>query len=315
MTHLKVKEDIVEYAKYKWPLLFSRFYEALRVSGPILPKNDVIIAINWTGIYMVDDQEQVLLELSFPEITAALSQKSNRPFMQNFSLATVRGEEFTFQSPNSLDICELVSFFLNGLKNRSKFVIALQDYKGDGPTVLSFNQGDLMILDEGHNGESVFKNGWVSAKLEKTGERGDVPTECIYVLPTTTKPPATILSVFSQDNLDDGSRHLFNYSQVNGFDAHEKPHTLEEYAMDHFRTPPKYTLPRTLTFSSARKRNVDQLWRHSREPIKQPLLKKLLNKEDLIQESCFAFNYILFILILFILKFILLLIFIIITSY
>ena len=72
---LKVKEDVVSYAKYKWPLLFSRFYEAFRYSGPNLPKNDVIIAVNWTGVYVVDDQEQVLLELSFPEITSVSSQK------------------------------------------------------------------------------------------------------------------------------------------------------------------------------------------------------------------------------------------------
>ena len=26
--------------------------------GPNLPKNDVIIAVNWTGVYVVDDQEQ-----------------------------------------------------------------------------------------------------------------------------------------------------------------------------------------------------------------------------------------------------------------
>lgn len=65
----------MSYAKYKWPLLFSRFYEAYKFSGPSLPKNDVIIAVNWTGVYVVDDQEQVLLELSFPEITAVSSSR------------------------------------------------------------------------------------------------------------------------------------------------------------------------------------------------------------------------------------------------
>lgn len=35
----------------------------------------MIIAVNWTGVYVVDDQEQVLLELSFPEITSISSQK------------------------------------------------------------------------------------------------------------------------------------------------------------------------------------------------------------------------------------------------
>lgn len=145
---LKVKEDIVSYAKYKWPLLFSRFYEAYRYddctkttsivptpgqakrsntkiqftfcrnSGPNLPKNDVIIAVNWTGVYVVDDQEQVLLELSFPEITSVSSQKTNKVFTQTFSLSTVRAEEFTFQSPNAEDIRDLVVYFLEGLKKR-----------------------------------------------------------------------------------------------------------------------------------------------------------------------------------------------------
>jgi hypothetical protein len=44
----------------------------------------------------------------------------------------VRGEEFTFQSPNAEDIRDLVVYFLEGLKKRSRFVIALQDYKAPG---------------------------------------------------------------------------------------------------------------------------------------------------------------------------------------
>ena len=74
--NLQVKDEIVNYAKYKWPLLFSRFYEAYKFAGPSLPKNEVIIAVNWTGVYVVDNEEQVLLELSFPEITAVSSSRS-----------------------------------------------------------------------------------------------------------------------------------------------------------------------------------------------------------------------------------------------
>ncbi|KAJ6223846.1 hypothetical protein RDWZM_002391 [Blomia tropicalis] len=289
---IKIKEDITEYAKYKWPLLFSRFYEALRIDGPLLQKNDIIIAINWTGIYMVDDQEQVLLELSFPEITKAQSEKSNRPFMQNFTLTTVRDEKFIFQSPNSNDICELVNFFIDGLKMRSKFLIATQDYKADNSTALSFTQGDLMILENNLTGDHVSKQSWVQVKLDRTGEKGDVPTEYLYVLPTTNKPTSTTLAIFNDSNFEE---HRTLYSQSNGFNTHEKPHTLEEYSIDHFRPPPKHTFQRTLTFTSPRKRNSEQLWKHSRDPIKQPLLKKLMNKDELVQESVFSFNDILFI--------------------
>merc|ERR550532_916705 len=302
---LKAKEDVVSYAKYKWPLLFSRFYEAFRYSGPNLPKNDVIIAVNWTGVYVVDDQEQVLLELSFPEITGVTSQKSNKAFAQTFTLATVRSEEFTFQSPNAEDIRDLVVYFLEGLKKRSKFVIALQDYKaGEGSSFLDFSRGDLILLDEENTGETVLNSGWCAGTNERTEERGDFPAEAVYVLPCLNKPPDDILALFTMDPSEHGRRLI---PMMNGgapdssYMASEKPHTLADYAVDHFRPPPKRTVSKGLTLTSTSRRSKghgqnsdnDYLWKHSREPLILPLLKKLMNKDELREESCLIFHAVL----------------------
>ena len=46
----------------------------------------------------------------------------------SFTLATVKGLEYTFTSANAEDIRELIGFFLDGLRKRSKYVIATQDY-------------------------------------------------------------------------------------------------------------------------------------------------------------------------------------------
>ena len=52
-------------------------------------------------------------------------------------------------------------------------------------------------------------------------------------------------------------------------------------------------MSKSLTLASARRGRGDELWRHSREPIKLPLLKKLMNKDELREESCSIFHAIL----------------------
>jgi len=75
---------------------------------------------------------------------------------------------------------------------------------------------------------------------------------------------------------------------------HEKPHTLKNYAVDHFRSPlqsPQSSLNRTLLRSGPI--SMSNMWRHSRGPITQPLLRRLLNKEELAHQACVIFQTIL----------------------
>jgi myosin-7 len=50
---------------------------------------------------------------------------------------------------------------------------------------------------------------------------------------------------------------------------------------------PSSAPPKTLSLSSAKRQ--DDLWRYTKDPIRQPLLQKLLGKEDMSQEACTCF--------------------------
>ncbi|XP_042648774.1 unconventional myosin-VIIa isoform X2 [Tyto alba] len=284
----KVKEEVVDFARFKWPLLFSRFYEAFKFSGPSLPKNDVIVAVNWTGVYFVDEQEQVLLELSFPEITAVSSSRGGKLQGQSFTLATIKGDEYTFTSNNAEDIRDLVVTFLEGLRKRSKYVVTLQDNPnpvGEESGFLRFLKGDLIVLDQ-DTGEQVMNSGWANGFNERTKKRGDFPTDSVYVLPTVTMPPLEIVALVTMT--PDQRQDVIRAAQLAISDSEErvKPYTLEEFSYDYFRPPPKHTLSRVMITKS---RGKDKLWCYTREPIKQPLLKKILGSEELSQEACMAF--------------------------
>ncbi|XP_056586793.1 unconventional myosin-VIIa [Triplophysa dalaica] len=284
----RVKEEVVDFARFKWPLLFSRFYEAFKFSGPSLPKNDVIVAVNWTGVYFVDEQEQVLLDLSFPEITAVSSSRGGKLQGQSFTLATIKGDEYTFTSNNAEDIRDLVVTFLEGLRSRSTFVVTLVDshyLSGQDSSFLSFSKGDLIILDD-HTGEQVMTSGWAHGINDRTKKRGDFPADCVYVLPTVTKPQCDIVSLITMS--PEQRKESISVTHQNPLDSEEKvqPYTLEEFSYDHFRPPGKNTLSRVIMTKG---RGKDKLWCCTREPLKQPLLKKVLNHEELSQEACQAF--------------------------
>uniref|UniRef100_A0A915BGX9 Myosin-VIIa n=1 Tax=Parascaris univalens TaxID=6257 RepID=A0A915BGX9_PARUN len=285
-TALEVQQDVVSFAKRKWPLLFSRFYEAHKFAGPPLPKNEVIIAVNWTGIYVVDDEEQVLLEFSFPEITCIKCTSPAQNGTNSCTIQTIGQVEYTFQSPNAEDIRELVDYFLDGLKRRSTFLVALHDHRPtDVNTYLAFKHGDLLLLPEGITGEALRKNQFVRGENTRTGLQGNIPVELVYVLPTITKPTVEIMDMFARQPEFDSPMEKQVAVLTNPLTS--RPYTLERFAADNFRTPSRRT---TLTINPRRHdRAVSQLWMHSREPLKAPLLKKLSGKEEPSQEAVIAY--------------------------
>uniref|UniRef100_A0A5S6R0E2 Myosin motor domain-containing protein n=1 Tax=Trichuris muris TaxID=70415 RepID=A0A5S6R0E2_TRIMR len=272
----QIQETVVSLARLKWPLLFSKFFEAYKLAGQQSPKNEVVAAVNWTGVYVVDNQEQVLLELTFVEITNVSWSPPNcrrdMPNMPVVRVETIHGDEYSFHSPMAEEIACLVSDFLNGLRVRSRFLVALVD-KLPTSNCFGMRKGELLKLDDKVTAESLIKDGTAKVENVATGESGFICSDDVYVLPTLSKPPFEVLSQLVQCS----ERQPMN-KEIVPYEPAWSPHTLEEFANDHFRCP----LVTIVNHTVPRQRRREELWCHSYEPLTKPLLKKVQH----IDEAC-----------------------------
>lgn len=61
VARIVAKEDIVMFAQLNWPMMLSRFFETVKTDGPDLGTVNVIVAVNWTGVYFISEEEQTLV--------------------------------------------------------------------------------------------------------------------------------------------------------------------------------------------------------------------------------------------------------------
>ncbi|KAF5273638.1 hypothetical protein FQR65_LT04638 [Abscondita terminalis] len=287
---LQAKEDIVRYAKAVWPILFSRFFEVVKISGPDLPKSNMIIAVNWTGIYMIDDREEILLELSFVEVAYVSYEQAQRTMVHKLTLRTIRKEEFVFHCPDAQNLNKLIVYLLDGLKKRSLYCVAIQDYKhpGEAASFLNLKKGDLITLKNGATGESLMTSTWGYGDCN--GRVGDFPTEVVHILPTNAKPRTEILSTFKREGTFDMPQPTQpEMSTV----QRTKLHTLAYYADEHFRAGRRSTVKQTSLLTPVRRSSREELWKFTNQPIAQPLLSKLAADEAACRDACAAFAAIL----------------------
>ncbi|XP_073941448.1 myosin-VIIa-like [Choristoneura fumiferana] len=279
---LRCKEDIVIFAKLKWPMLFSRFFEAIKIKGEMINKDVVIIAVNWTGIYIVDQLEHILLEMTFAEVTyVAYNADKDYDNVGTITLRTIQQEEMVFQSVDASEMSSLIIYLIDGLKRRSIYVVAQSDSQGysDASSFLQYKKGDLITLLQDCTGETLMNATWGHGACN--GQEGLFPTEQVYILPTMSVPSNTTLEVFKKGNITtDKKASKYNTIQ------RKRMYTLEKFAKDNFREnyDINSTISRMSTLTTAKKAVAGDLWAHTRDPIRKPLLKKILGDEKV--EKC-----------------------------
>nr|XP_057924383.1 unconventional myosin-VIIb-like isoform X1 [Doryrhamphus excisus] len=268
MSKDSVKGELVDCAREKWAVHFSKFYEVTMVSGRALPKSRFIVAVNWSGIFFMDGRDKKLLELSYLELNK-VQKLSNGPLSdQTISVSTVQ-EEFILKCGEADDMVELVEHNLSGLRARSVFALAQQDSnKSDNPAFLVFKRGDLLSIEK--DGKYSTDTNIVKATNQKTNNSGAVDKAALQFLPTLSRPTEEMLELLSPGQKTSGTQ--------SGPQREEKvsPVSLREFALDNFRPLGK-----------------ERLWVCSREPLKQPLLKNLVRNSELSYLACNAFTAIL----------------------
>lgn len=284
---LRCKEDIVIFAKLKWPMLFSRFFEAIKLKGETINKDLVIIAVNWTGIYIVDQMEHILLEISFAEVTyVAYNEDEDYDNVGKITIRTIQQEEFVFQSVDASEMSSLIIFIIDGLKRRSVYVIAQTESEGynDASSFLEYKKGDLITLLHDCTGETLMNATWGHGACN--GQEGLFPTEQVYILPTLTVPSSMTLEVFKKGSVATDKRPS-KYNTI----QRKRMHTLERYAKEHFRENDDIntSISRQSTLTTAKRSISGDLWAHSREQLRKPLLKKVLANEALAKCAVSAF--------------------------
>ncbi|TRY91722.1 hypothetical protein DNTS_018969 [Danionella cerebrum] len=261
---LEVKAETVEYARQKWPIHFSKLYEAEVVSGPLVSQEQFVIVVNWKGLFFQDEIEGEFLQLSYPEVFRIEIVSSEDKSGGMVCLTTPKGM-YELKIVKGKELVDLVEMFISGLKERSLYAVATQDLsRQEDPALLSYRRGDILYIIK--DGEYTPDGGWIKARNERTNQIGAVSIEAVLILPMLTRPTEEML------------KEEVSTERVAVI-------TLKEFSYDYFREP---------GFEGRRGRGgKEKLWANSKEPLKQPLLRNLQGNSELSHLACDSFTDIL----------------------
>ena len=256
-----------------WALQFSRFFEVIpssRDSKFLLRGNDktLVIAINFSGVYGIDSKENLLFSVKFIEIRHVELVRSIRDVPFGIIIETVQGKSMQFNCISSTDMFELISRFLEGLKARSRFVVATRKIEKHQvePGFLTFDKGDLLILDD-VAGQNLMTSSWGAARNERSGMAGSVQEQNVWILSTLQKPEESMIKLLKMNDLELEKLNRKNMAATAvemSSNPNDNFYTLEEYAAEFFRRDTKSQVSSVISVKSG---NTVPDWCKATEPI------------------------------------------------
>uniref|UniRef100_A0A3Q1B715 Myosin VIIBb n=1 Tax=Amphiprion ocellaris TaxID=80972 RepID=A0A3Q1B715_AMPOC len=195
----RVKGQLVEMARQKWTLDFSRFFEVTMMSGQ-----------STYNVYDVSSENYVSA--------------------QHMTLTTFRGE-FVLRSGEARSMAAVMEENVEGLRQRSVYALAQEAIKSDDPMFLVCKRGDLLLVDKD---ESSHDRDWIRARNERTGDSGAVYKRMIEYLPTLTKPTDAMLELLSPSQ-----KKPFAPVNTLQEEETVAPVSLKEFAFEYFRSAGK----------------------------------------------------------------------------
>eukprot|EP00050_Salpingoeca_kvevrii_P013695 m.30534 g.30534 ORF g.30534 m.30534 type:complete len:630 (-) comp5233_c0_seq1:1200-3089(-) len=200
-----LRTEVVEFARKYWFMFFSQtFLDCKVVAGDATYKN-CTVAVNNQGVYILKDSKtttraggSVETLASFPYLHIVQVDPLDQDDSM-FALTTVDETRAVFEFHSArcaADLHNILDFFHKGLCRRSKYAVAHLPVHSPGGSFLSFEVGDLLVLEKPF--AEAEDGGWCTGVCARTKAKGDFPSANVHVLPTLSRPSEQDLANFAR---------------------------------------------------------------------------------------------------------------------
>ncbi|KAH8249426.1 hypothetical protein KR032_009554, partial [Drosophila birchii] len=268
----RAKEDICLFAHISWPMRHSRLFEVSRKAGPKLSSDELMLGINSTGLFLIDETEQVLASCSFAELLKVHLEANNE-----LHVLTIQQVNFVLQCSTAQDANEMVNYMLDNLRQRSSYGIALDNVsrEGDQEDCLVLSPGDLVEFEAGVTGAQLMAgNAQDFYRGCAKGQWGLFAAGNVRIVATLTKPSEKLQDIFKDGRFDEPPKPM---PRANN--SRRRQHNISQLAETQFREPLES--------------DKTSLWKYSPEPLKAPLLKAVVKVPPLFQQALVIHHHIL----------------------